>query len=100
LLDLARTLDPATLDGRLVLVPIANPLAFNAGSRVSPEDGVNLNRVFPGNASGTLTLRLAHALVDGIVQDADLAIDLHSAEATGVMMPMSGFREPPVAADA
>jgi predicted deacylase len=93
LLDLAQTLEPSAIDGTLVLVPFANPLAYNAGTRSSPEDGVNLNRVFPGDPAGSLTLRLAHALVDGIVQDADLAVDLHSAEATGVMLPMAGFRE-------
>jgi predicted deacylase len=93
LLEIAAELDPASIEGTVVLVPFANPLAYNAGTRVSPEDGVNLNRVFPGDPNGSLTLRLAHALVDGIVQDADLAVDLHSAEATGVMMPMSGFRE-------
>lgn len=93
LLELARTLDPATIDGTLVLVPLANPLAFNAGTRSTPEDGINLNRVFPGDPRGTVTHRLAHALVEGITQDADLAVDLHSAEATGLMMPMAGFRE-------
>jgi len=93
LVDLARRLDPDDLEGTVVLAPVANPLAFNAGTRVSPEDGVNLNRVFPGRSDGSLTVRLASALVEGIVQDADLAIDLHSAEATGVMMPMAGFRE-------
>ena len=93
LLDLAQTLDPASIEGTVVLVPFANPLAYNAGTRSTPEDGVNLNRVFPGDPKGSVTLRLAHALVDGIVQDADLAVDLHSAEATGMMMPMAGFRE-------
>ncbi|HEY3107607.1 MAG TPA: succinylglutamate desuccinylase/aspartoacylase family protein [Chloroflexota bacterium] len=93
LADLAGRLEPGELEGTVVLVPVANPLAFNAGSRVSPEDGVNLNRVFPGRADGSLTDRLARALVEGIVQDADLAIDLHSAEPTGLMMPMAGFRE-------
>jgi predicted deacylase len=100
LLDLAQTLDPASIAGTLVLVPFANPLAYNAGARVTPEDGVNLNRVFPGDPHGTLTNRVAYALVDGIIQDADLAVDLHSADATGVMLPMTGFREPPPAADA
>lgn len=93
LLELAQTLDPASIEGTLVLVPFANPLAYNAGTRSTPEDGVNLNRVFPGDPHGSVTLRLAHALVEGIVQDADLVVDLHSAEATGVMMPMAGFRE-------
>lgn len=93
LLDLASTLDPAELAGTVVLVPIANPLAYNAGARVSPDDGVNMNRVFPGDPRGSLTSRLAHALIDGVIGDADLAVDLHSAEASGVMMPMAGFRE-------
>jgi len=93
--DLAQRLDPGHLDGTVVLVPIANPLAFNAGTRSSPEDGVNLNRVFPGDPAGSLTLRLAHALVVGIMQDADLAVDLHSATETGHMIAMAGFREPP-----
>src|SRR5919108_584881 len=71
---LSRSLRPEGLAGTVVLVPVANPLAFDAGTRVSPEDGVNLNRVFPGSADGSLTERLAWALVEGIVQDADLAI--------------------------
>jgi predicted deacylase len=96
---LARALEPEALDGTVVLVPVANPLAFDAGTRVSPEDGVNMNRVFPGSPTGSPTLRLAWALVHRIVQDADLALDLHSADGNGVMLPMAGFRAPPPAAD-
>src|SRR5687768_16512818 len=96
---LVRALQPEGLAGTVVLVPVANPLAFDAGTRVSPEDGVNLNRVFPGSATGSLTLRLAWALVHGVVQDADLALDLHSGDGNGVMLPMAGFRAPPAAAD-
>jgi predicted deacylase len=96
---LARSLDPAALDGTVVLAPLANPLAFDAGTRVSPDDGLNLNRVFPRTTDGTLTHRLARAIVHGVVQDADLALDLHSADGNGLMLPMAGFRHPPPDAD-
>ena len=33
--------------------------AFQAGRRVSPVDGLNLNRAFPGNPAGTVTEILA-----------------------------------------
>lgn len=92
LMDLAQELRPAGLHGTVILVPVANPLAYNAGMRETPVDGLNLNRVFPGQATGTLTQQLAATLIQRIIGEADLVIDLHSAERTAVMMPMSGFR--------
>lgn len=93
LIELARTLDPAHLVGSVVLVPLANPLAYAAGTRNIPEDGLNLNRIFPGDPHGSVGQRLAQALVHRLIAPADLAIDLHSAGVTGRMLPMSGFRE-------
>src|SRR4051794_27343226 len=48
LMQLADELDPARINGELVLVPVANPPAFGAGTRTSPLDGIDLNRIFPG----------------------------------------------------
>lgn len=93
LIDLSRTFDPAHLAGSVVLVPVANPIAYAAGTRNIPEDGLNLNRIFPGDPNGSLGQRLAHALVHRLIAPADLAIDLHSAGVTGLMLPMTGFRE-------
>ena len=60
---LAADLDPARLSGNVILLPLANPSAFYAGAKqVVPEDGVNLNRAFPGNSAGPLSARLAFAL--------------------------------------
>ncbi len=60
---LARELDPAALTGNVILLPLANPTAFYAGAKqVVPEDGVNLNRAFPGDRKGSLSARLAFAL--------------------------------------
>lgn len=44
-------LDPATLKGTVVAVPVANPLTFASRSRIVLEDDIdfgNMNRVFPG----------------------------------------------------
>src|SRR5919202_6819223 len=42
LLKLARRLDPARLQGRVILLPTMNHSAVQAGTRTSPIDGVNM----------------------------------------------------------
>jgi predicted deacylase len=65
--------------GRLRVVPVANEEAFLAASRMTPADGVNLARAFPGDPAGSPTLRLAALLSSHVLADADLLIDLHTA---------------------
>lgn len=84
--DLARELDPRKLCGTVVLVLCANPLAAQAGQRCAPDDGVDLNRVFPGDPSGSVSHRLAAALF-GLVRGADCAITLHSWSTPGEVLP-------------
>ena len=72
-------LTPPTLRaGTLVLVPVVNVLGFERHSRYMP-DRRDLNRAFPGSASGSLTARMAHAIFCEIVQRCQYGIDLHSA---------------------
>lgn len=63
--------------GTLAVIPCANPTATLSGTRLTPEDGVDLNRTFPGDAHGSLSHRVAHALFT-FLQDFDLVIDVHS----------------------
>ena len=51
-LETARRYADSSFRGRLVLVPVANPFAFEANRRHTPTDELNLNRVFPGNSDG------------------------------------------------
>lgn len=73
-------LDPSRLRGRLRLVPVANPLAFQTLTRGTPlavEIG-NLNRVFPADPSLDLPARLAHALQVEFVEQITHLVDLHA----------------------
>ena len=56
-------LDPAQLRGRLLVVPVANPLAYAEVTRHTPLDMHNLNRVVPGGGEGFFTHQLAEVLV-------------------------------------
>ncbi len=64
--------------GALVLVPVVNRLGFERHERYLP-DRRDLNRCFPGSASGSLAARLAHAVFREVVPRCDFGIDLHTA---------------------
>ena len=77
--NLIRELDPGRLvSGRLVVIPVLNVPAFRASRRDSPLDGRNMNRVFPGDAHGTITQRIARFVTDEVLPRADVVIDLHA----------------------
>ncbi|HEV2068069.1 MAG TPA: succinylglutamate desuccinylase/aspartoacylase family protein [Thermomicrobiales bacterium] len=77
--NLIRELDPATIvAGRLIVIPVLNVPAFQAGERGSPLDGGNMNRVFPGDANGTITQRIARFMTDEVLTRADIVIDIHA----------------------
>ena len=75
---LLRDADFRLVRGSLIVVPVANPLAFDRHSRYLP-DRRDLNRCFPGRTDGSLASRLARLLFDEIVMRSDVGIDLHSA---------------------
>ncbi len=83
LFAISKSLDLASFNGRLLLVPVANPLAFGAHQRRSPADGADLNRIFPGNADGTVSERLAHKVFDLVRFNAQFLLTLHGWYATG-----------------
>ena len=74
-------LTPVALAGTVVAVPVANPLTFDRVSYTTPEvlDSVNpnMNRVWPGDATGSLHQRMA-ATLWSYVESADAVVDLHT----------------------
>jgi predicted deacylase len=88
---ICRLLRAHDLHGRLLVVSICNEPAFEAMSRVTPEDGRDLARCFPGDPSGSPTERLAALLADRVIRQADLLIDLHSAGLHYTMPTLVGY---------
>ncbi len=78
MMRLASRLDPAVLNGQVILLPALNAPAFMATSRVSPLDGANLNRAFPGDANGGPTAMIADFIEQVLLPRCNGAIDLHS----------------------
>ncbi len=67
----------ADLLGSLRVVPVANPLAFEEGTRESHIDQEDLNSLLPGDPDGRHTERLGHAIVTHVAPDVDVLIDIH-----------------------
>ncbi|KVO91712.1 deacylase [Burkholderia ubonensis] len=76
--QLMREIEPEMVSGQLILLPMANFPAADAGLRVSPLDGGNLNRSFPGDPAGTPTQMIAHYIEHGLLSRAQYLVDLHS----------------------
>ncbi|WP_175836743.1 succinylglutamate desuccinylase/aspartoacylase domain-containing protein [Burkholderia anthina] len=92
---LAHTLSPQEIAGSLVIIPSLNLPAALAGARLSPIDGGNLNREFPGNARGSVTQRLAHFVSHELVPRVDHVVDLHSGGRTLRFHPAMFVHEQP-----
>ena len=65
------------LRGTLIAIPIVNVYGFTNHSRYLP-DRRDLNRSFPGSASGSLAARLAHIFMEQIVARCSYGIDIHT----------------------
>jgi hypothetical protein len=65
------------LRGALIAVPVVNVYGFVAQTRYLP-DRRDLNRCFPGSATGSLAARLANTFMTEVVEKATHGIDLHT----------------------
>ncbi|WP_284639286.1 succinylglutamate desuccinylase/aspartoacylase family protein [Paenibacillus silviterrae] len=91
ILRLYHSLSPKALRGSLLMIPASNPYAFQGGTRVSPVDGANLARVFPGNTQGTPTERLAYELHHRFIASSDFLLDLHSGGTHYAVASLAGY---------
>jgi uncharacterized protein len=83
---------PGRLKGTLLVLPILNVQGFQKRSiYVMPEDGKNLNRMFPGKPDGTVSEKLAHWLVTSVYPLADAYLDLHGGDLDESLAPFTLF---------
>lgn len=78
-------LDTAKLKGRIVIVPVANPMATANFGRQTPEQHgrTDLHEVYPGNARGNTTQMIAAAITEKVLHHVDALIDFHSGGSGG-----------------
>jgi predicted deacylase len=80
--------DPRQLKGTLLIVHVANMPSF-LGRTIyySPIDRKNLNRVYPGDAAGTVSDRIAHRITTEIIERADYLVDMHAGDGNESLRP-------------
>lgn len=97
ILALQRVLERPELDqlsGTLIIVHVANPSSFFGRTiYFNPADGVNLNRAYPGDADGTESQRIAHAITTRVIEKADYLIDLHAGDGNEDLRPFTYMPE-------
>lgn len=76
--QLANTLNPDDIQGTVVILPIANPLAFNEGNRVPALDSIDLNRTYGGGRPRKPTEHLGVLLWESVFSRTNYLIDVHS----------------------
>ncbi|MFI3315963.1 MAG: M14 family metallopeptidase [Rikenellaceae bacterium] len=66
------------LHGTVEIYPALNPLGIDTISRGIPGFDLDMNRIFPGDASGAVAERVACAVLEDL-KGADMVVDIHSS---------------------
>ncbi len=76
---LVRDLDPASLKGSVIVIPVVNIRAYEAGTRGNPDERYNydMNRLFPGNPKGSVSQRIVDIYFNKVVKRADTVLSFH-----------------------
>ena len=83
-------LDPSKVRGTVVVVPLVNIPSFQQMvPHLNPVDGKNMNRMYPGNPTGTQTDRASFAITRQVIEPADLVIDMHGGDIDESLRPFS-----------
>src|SRR5437867_5461853 len=83
-------IDPASLSGTVIIVPLVNVQSFEKKvPHVNPVDGKSMNRFYPGRIDGTQTERASFLITKQVVEPADHLIDLHGGDLDESLRPYS-----------
>lgn len=91
---LASDLTPQMVSGKLIILHPCNLPAFHAKLQyIGPYDGKNLNREFPGLATGTITQKIAYTVTTELHEKSDFYIDLHGGDLHEALEPFVIYPE-------
>jgi len=75
---LIRSLEAEQIQGEIMIIPCMNLPALQVGTRLSPLDGKDMNRSFPGDPHGSPTEMLTDYISRFLLPRAELVLDMHS----------------------
>lgn len=81
-----KQLSASPLAGTVVGVPVVNLFGFSRNSRYLP-DRRDLNRFFPGSATGSIASRIAHSFFDQVARHCDALVDMHTGSFDRINLP-------------
>jgi hypothetical protein len=82
--------DPKTLHGTVIVVPLLNVASFEQMvPHINPVDRKGMNASYPGDAAGTQTQRALALVVEQVVKPADVVVDLHGGDLDEDLRPYS-----------
>ncbi len=94
LLELRKEIDPRKLKGNLIIIPIVNVQSFYKRTPfINPLDNLNLNRVFPGSADGTITEVMADWMTKEVFAVTDVLLDMHGGDVGEDLIPFMCYYE-------
>ncbi len=78
-LTAAERIDPEKVSGRIMMIHCLNPSGFRERTdNYVPEDGKNMNRIFPSDNTGTPADRIVSFVSKELLPETDFVLDLHS----------------------
>ena len=90
LVDLIDALEPRSVSGSVIVVPIINTASFDrVVPHLNPVDGKNMNRTYPGRPDGTESERASFAITKQVVEQSDHLIDFHGGDLDESLRPYS-----------
>lgn len=82
--------DPRTLSGTVIVVPLVNVASFESMTpHVNPVDRKGMNSGYPGDPGGTQTQRALAAITHDVVVPSDVVVDLHGGDLDEDLRPYS-----------
>jgi hypothetical protein len=82
--------DPKTLSGTVIIVPLVNVASFEQMvPHINPVDRKGMNASYPGDPAGTQSPRALAMIADQAVKPADVIVDLHGGDLDEDLRPYS-----------
>lgn len=82
ILNFISNLDPKTMKGNVIAVPVVNRAGFELGDRGSRVDNKDISRLFPGKKDGSVSDQIAYVYYNEVIKQSHVMIDFHAGART------------------